>query len=104
MDSPGKSCQLHIQILDVGQIPALGQVFHALVPQAVVVQVQGAARLVENHVLENRAKAPGGGVNLRLGRGRKADHFGVATAFEVENAAVRLSLPKPFSVPATRAV
>ncbi len=50
----------------------------------VVVQVEHAA-LVHDHVLEHRAPATRGLVDLRLGLGREADHLRVAAALDVED-------------------
>ena len=42
--------------------------------------------LVADHILQHRAEAVGGGVDLRLGFPRQVDHLGIAAAFEVEGA------------------
>ena len=42
--------------------------------------------VVEHHVLQHRAEALAGGVDLRLGFLRQLDALGVAAAFEIEDA------------------
>ena len=54
----------------------------------VVVQVQPPGNGIEADVFQHRTKAPRALINLRLGLGRKTDHFGVAAIFKVEHAIV----------------
>ena len=56
---------------------------------AAVGEIKLAGGLVHRHVLEDRAKHLGGGVDFGLTFGREVDHFGVATAFKVEDRGVR---------------
>ena len=61
----------------------------AVLGEAGVVEVELARVRVHHDILEHRAEALGGRVDLRLGLGREADHLGVAAAFEVEDGGVR---------------
>src|SRR5512146_1387013 len=54
----------------------------------VIIQVDEAGDRIKGDVLEDRAKALGGRVDLRFGRFRKPDHLGIASALEVEHAIV----------------
>ena len=54
----------------------------------VIIQINESCDRVKSHVLKDRPKSFGGRVNFRLGRFGKSDHFGVASAFEVEHAIV----------------
>ena len=53
--------------------------------QRVVVQVKPPCLAVDGHVLQDRAEATGGLVDLRLRLGAETDHLGVAATFEVEH-------------------
>src|SRR5579871_2869713 len=52
----------------------------------VAVVIGDAGYRIKHHVFQNRAEAIGGGPDLRLGLGGQLDAFGVAAAFEIENA------------------
>ncbi len=54
--------------------------------QPAIVEVRGSGGGVEGDVFQNGAKAIGGGEDFGLGFLREADCFGVAAAFEVEDA------------------
>ena len=56
--------------------------------QRLIIEIERARVVIHHHVLEHGAKAAGGREDLRLGFRRQPDHLGVATALEVEHAAV----------------
>ncbi len=53
-----------------------------------VVEVEDARDRIVDDVLEDRPESPRGGVDLRLGVRREADHLRVAAVLEVEDAVV----------------
>src|SRR3546814_2817856 len=57
----------------------------AVLGQRIVVEVDLAGCRIDHDVFENCAETAGGGIDFRLGFFRKADHLGVAAAFEVRS-------------------
>ena len=55
---------------------------------AAVIKIERTGGRIVHHVLQDRAEALGGGIDLGLGLARELDHLGVATTFEVEQAVV----------------
>ena len=60
-----------------------------VVGDRVVFEIQLQRVRVKDHVLDHGAETRAGGVDFRLGLGRKVDGLGIAAAFEVEDALVR---------------
>src|SRR3546814_8469131 len=55
----------------------------------IVGEVEPAGDGIDHHILQHRAEALGGGVDLGLRLGREADHLGITAALEVEDRGIR---------------
>src|SRR3546814_2417219 len=54
-----------------------------------VIEIERTGLRMHDHVLEDRAKALRGCMDLGFGLGRQTDHLGIAAAFEVEDGGIR---------------
>ncbi len=56
--------------------------------QGRVIEIELASHGIEGNVLQNRAEAPGCGIDFWLRLSRQIDHLGIAAALEVEDAVI----------------